>query len=586
MIAQGLLKRKRLLSQRQATLLEELRRALDNLAAILERFGTDVKPSDIRALRDTLTHLDELFLLVIVGEFNSGKSSFINALLGAPILAEGVTPTTDVITLLRYGDEQRDEVLESSLLERTYPADVLRELTIVDTPGTNAVIRRHEELTHTFIPRADLVLFTTSADRPFTESERVFLAMIKEWGKKIVMVVNKRDILEEGEVEQVTEFVKNNAQKLLGITPDIFPVSARMALRARKSPNGYELWEASHFAEVERYILETLDQEARVRLKLLSPLGVGEHLSRVYLTAVEERLKVLQDDFVTLDNIEQQLSFFSQDLLTDVEYHLKEIDEILNGLEKRGDAFFDEMLRLGRLPDLIKTDRVRTEFEREVVGDVASQIERRIQVLIDWTVEKNLRLWQNITDYISRRRVPQNRDSIIGEVGGTFDYNRNALIESVGNIARDVVSGYDREQESLILAEEIQSSLAATFVTGVGAAGVGALLLVLLKGALLDVTGILFATVLAAGGFFILPAKRRQAKQRFNQRIEDLRKQIRTSMKNQFDKETEQSLSRIRDAISPYTRFVRTKRDQLNELQRNLSHSTVRFDQLRSEIEA
>lgn len=586
MIAQGLLKRKRLLSQRQADLVSELRRALENLSAILDRFGTDVKSSDIRALQDILTHFDELFLLVIVGEFNSGKSSFINALLGTSILPEGVTPTTDTITLLRYGDEQQDNLVEASLLERTYPADVLRQLTIVDTPGTNAVIRRHEELTHTFIPRADLVLFTTSADRPFTESERVFLAMIKEWGKKIVLIVNKTDILEEGEVEQVMEFVQNNAQKLLGITPDIFPVSARMAMRARKSPNGNELWESSRFGAIERYILETLDQEARVRLKLLSPLGVGEYLSRVYLNAVEERLKVLHEDFITLDNIEQQLSFFSQDLSTDVEYNLKEIDIILNDLEKRGVEFFDQMLRLTRLPDLIKTDRVRTEFEREVVGDVAQQIERRIQVLIDWTVEKNLRLWQNITDYITRRRVPQNRDNIIGEVGGAFDYNRNSLIESVGNITREVVSGYNREEESQVLAEEIQSSLAATFVTGVGAAGVGALLLVLLKGALLDVTGVLFATVLAAGGFFILPAKRRQAKQRFMQRIEDLRKQIRGSVKSQFDKETEQSLSRIRDAISPYTRFVRTKREQLNELQRTLSQSTIRFEQLRSEIES
>ena len=93
---------------------------------------------------------------------------------------------------------------------------MLRDINIVDTPGTNAVIRRHEELTRDFIPRSDMVLFVTSADRPFTESERRFLQQIREWGKKIVLVVNKVDMLQPNEIEQVVRFVKENALQLLG----------------------------------------------------------------------------------------------------------------------------------------------------------------------------------------------------------------------------------------------------------------------------------------------------------------------------------------------------------------------------------
>ena len=112
-----------------------------------------------------------LFLLVIAGEFNSGKSSFINALLGERVLPEGVTPTTDRINLLRHGPQVAEHALEAYLLERTHPAELLRELSVVDTPGTNAIIRRHEELTRDFIPRADLVLFVTSR-RPPVQRER------------------------------------------------------------------------------------------------------------------------------------------------------------------------------------------------------------------------------------------------------------------------------------------------------------------------------------------------------------------------------------------------------------------------------
>ena len=218
-----LMGRRAILSEREQDLRAREQELLDRLATALERFGADVDPDDLRRFREARDQLAGLFLLVVAGEFNSGKSSFINALLGERVLPEGVTPTTDRINLLRYGSEASEQLLEAFLLDRTYPADVLREITVVDTPGTNAIIRRHEELTRDFIPRADLVLFVTSADRPFTESERGFLEQIREWGKKIVFVVNKIDILTSPEERsQVIEFVRQHATALLGEAPRLF----------------------------------------------------------------------------------------------------------------------------------------------------------------------------------------------------------------------------------------------------------------------------------------------------------------------------------------------------------------------------
>jgi uncharacterized protein (DUF58 family) len=148
-----------------------------------------------------------------------------------------------------------------------------------------------------------------------------------------------------------------------------------------------------------------------------------------------------------------------------------------------------------------------------------------------------------------------------------------------------VVKSYDQEQESQKLTEEIRSSLTNTAITGAAALGIGALLVTLLHGALLDATGILFAAVIAAGGLFILPAKRRQAKQEFKERIAEMRTQIRETVSKQFEKETTQSLVRIREAITPYTRFVRTKREQLAELQKDLSDIDVSLERIRAEIE-
>ncbi|NJL05705.1 MAG: dynamin [Chloroflexaceae bacterium] len=587
---QGLFQRKRLLSERQAALLDALRANLVEVQTALERLGADVTEADRQVLRDTLEHLEELFLLVIAGEFNSGKSSFINALLGETVLAEGVTPTTDKITLLRHGDEASETLKEPFLVERTYPAAILRQLVIVDTPGTNAVIRRHEELTRRFVPRSDLVLFTTSADRPFTESEREFLELIKEWGKKIVLILNKVDILEtEEDVHEVVRFVSDNARILLGTTPEVFPVSARMAQRARKADNESvrsELRGISRFDAIEDYIINTLDQETRVRLKLLSPLGVAERLTSTYLAAVEERLGVLRDDFATLDNIDQQLQIFREDLNNDVQYHLNEIDTLLRDFEQRGNQFMDDHIKLTRIPQLMQGDALKREFEQTVVGDLPQELDKRIQIMVDWSVEKNLRLWQNITDFIARRRVPEHGEQVIGQVGGAFDYNRGATLDAISNAATGVLATYDRKAEAQKLVEEIHSSLAYTAGAEVVALGVGAGLVALFTTVALDFTGILFGTVLAIGGLFILPAKKRQAKQELHQRVTEMREQIQGDIQKQFQKETDQSLERIREAISPYTRFVRGKREQLTGIQRTLSDLDVGQNKLRAEIEA
>lgn len=583
MLQQGLLKRKRLITERQEEMLERLRGLLQQLVETLERFGANTNPGDLRTLTETLEHLDELFLLVIAGEFNSGKSSFINALLGSQVLAEGVTPTTDRITLLRYGDEAEAIVREDEIREQMYPAEVLHQLTIVDTPGTNAVIRHHEELTRTFIPRADLVLFATSADRPFTESERAFLSLIKEWGKKVVMIVNKIDILDEEEREQVVDFVHQNAGNLLGVTPDIFPVSARLARRAR-TEDDTELRERSRMDAIERYVVETLDEETRVRLKLLSPLGVAERVIRNYLSAAEHRLETLKDDFATLDNIEQQLGYFREDLHTDAAYHLNELDAILRELEERGIKFIDENVRLGRITHLLQSEKLRDEFEQYVVGDVAEQIDVRVQKMVDAMIEKDLRLWQSIVDYVNRRRAPQYSQQIIGQIGGAFDYNRGALLESIGNTATTVVSSYDKRYESEQFVEEVRSSVAATAIAQVGAVGLGTALVLLLKSAIFDVTGILAASLVAIGGFYLLPAKRRQAKRALSERIEQMREQLRETVTQQVDRELDESIARIREAVAPYTRFVRSQREQLTEIQQRLSDHEVACERLRHEI--
>ncbi|HLU35893.1 MAG TPA: dynamin family protein [Thermomicrobiales bacterium] len=563
-----------ILTDRHQDLLAQEQDIIARLSVALETFpATD---EDLESLRHAANQLGELFLLVIVGEFNSGKSAFINALVGEEVMPEGVTPTTAVINLLRHGDEVTETMLPDGIIQRTYPADFLDEITVVDTPGTNAIIREHEALTQSFVPRSDLVLFVTSADRPFTESEREFMSEIREWGKKIVIILNKIDLLRDDESrDKVVAFVRDSIQRLLGFTPEVFPVSALLAQQAkamadRNPAERDRLWQASRFEALEDYIIDTLDEEGRIRLKLLNPLGISEHLTERYLKLTDDRLAVLDEDLATIDNIERQLALYKDDMRKQFAYHLTRVENIIHRMNNRGDEFFEETIRIGRVFDLMNSDKIKDEFQRKVVGDTERAIDQTIDELIDWMVEQDLRVWEAVNEYVDRRRLNKYADELIGDVGGQFRYDRRALLESVSRRAQEEVDRYNADKHAREISISVRNAVATVAVAEAGAVGLGALVVAAASTAAVDITGILAASVLAGVGLFVLPIKRRQAREDFHKRSAELEQRLVAVMNEAFENELNRSVGRIADAVSPYTRFVRTSKDRYDALRRDL----------------
>jgi small GTP-binding protein len=578
-----------ILDERWQRITDRERTLLERLAGFLEDFGSPSE--DVSLVRQKLVDLEELFLLVIVGEFNSGKSAFINALLGEDELSrEGVTPTTDRITVLRYGEQPAEREGREGVLEKEYPNDFLREVAIVDTPGTNAIIRHHEELSRGFVPRSDLVLFVTSSDRPFTESEREYLELIRDWGKKIVLVVNKVDLLREDEDrDKVRLFVEEGVNSMLGLKPPIYFVSAYLARKAKLAGPGVEsdaLMGASGFKELERYVKDLLDEEGRVRLKLESPLGVVEELVRRYGLAVDERVSLLEDDFKMSENVESQLELYKEDMKRDFEARMSEIENIILTMNERGDEWFEENIRLANVRELVQRNKVQERFQREVVADTEKLIDERVEELIDWMVDRNLKQWRAIVEYVNRRRQAQYDEHVIGEVGDNFEYNRSQLLQSVGKNATDVVQRYDREYESQQLALSLQGAVAQTAAVEVGALGLGAAAVAVATTAAADITGITAALVIAGFGLFILPNRRRKARAEFREKTEALRERLGEVVRRQFETELNRSVERMREAIAPYTRFVRTEHARMTEARSNLAEITAETEALRAEIGA
>jgi small GTP-binding protein len=550
--------------------------------------------SDSREAKTALRSLEEAFLLVVVGEFNAGKSSFLNTILGSDLLAEGVTPTTDHISILVHGSNEGEHAyafdtgvsrtelsVDEFVMRRELPFEFLDGVALVDTPGTNAVIRRHQALTEGFLPRADLVLFLSSADRPFAESERVFLELAKTWGRKVWMIVNKADLLENAaELEEVRDFVARNAREVLGLEPPIYLVSVRRERKKRRSGEG--MGDAG-FQKLERDLRSVLGELEKVRLKLLSPLGVSSTLLERSKKRSQTELKLIEGDTKTLLDLEKHLDMHSRDLKRDLDAHLTAMDAILDGIVKRGNDYIDNTMRFTKIPALLNTDAVRAGFEREVVAEAPIQLERRVSEVIDSFVERNLNFWDFVVKFLSERDRLAGREGL--SLGTRFKYDRQSLLESLGQAAGAEIDGLDRQTLSNRLAGDAQSAVLQSGLTGGVGIGLGAALALVVGGLAADFTGIGIGLGAIGLGFFVLPRRRQQAKAQLTERVEATRQRLRQSLGHEYNLEVERASARLRDASGPYTRFIRAESERLGESVRSAIKLGDSTNQLRGEVE-
>jgi hypothetical protein len=183
------------------------------------------------------------------------------------------------------------------------------------------------------------------------------------------------------------------------------------------------------------------------------------------------------------------------------------------------------------------------------------------------------------------RRQAEYADRMVGQLGGTFDYDRARLLDGVGRAAQNAIEQYNHEREAHRLAESVQMAVAGTALIEVSALGLGALVMLLATTTLADVTGLLTAGLVATLGFFVIPARRREAKVELRRKIGEVRHQLMSALTRQFDLELERSVRRIQEAVAPYTRFVRAEQARLNDMHTHLLGISQQLERLQALIE-
>ncbi len=235
------------------------------LAEVAEGVGMTTLSRDIRTTR--IPKLEaERFHLVVLGEFNHGKSTFVNALLGADILPTGITPTTASINhvvhapsptarvVLLTGESKHLEpgqlkdwvtvsgghASEVSYVELGFPSDLLQNnVVLVDTPGVNDLNEQRAEVTYGYVPRADAVVFLLDAGQALKDSEREFLRsrVLESARDRLIFVLGKMDMLSRDEKVAVVDYVRNGLAKLAP-DPVMFPLSAKDWAKSKDPESG------------------------------------------------------------------------------------------------------------------------------------------------------------------------------------------------------------------------------------------------------------------------------------------------------------------------------------------------------------
>lgn len=362
--------------------------ALRDLMNLAERVGA--KSLGAHLATDLVKKLEaDRFHLVVVGEFNHGKSTFVNALLGRHVLPTGVTPTTAVIHHLEYSEEPRAEVVYASdkraplpfeqvrafsvggekaphhqvgelqhapassdevkHIEVGYPAELLRDrIVLVDTPGVNDLSLQRADITYSYIPRSDAVLFLLDAGQPLKESERVFLQdkLLGQSRDKIVFVVTKRDIWDEGEQQEALAYIRTELGKLVK-NPVVFAVSAEQALDGNVAGSG--------MPEMLAHLTKFLAEE-RGRILLDNALGEGLASAGMLKKGVDARRRAAA---MSSEELERRIALLEKDLagqsrtIEERRAGIREEVSAIRAWVKRDlEHFADDVIK--QLPDMIE----------------------------------------------------------------------------------------------------------------------------------------------------------------------------------------------------------------------------------------
>jgi len=429
--------------------------SLREVAALAEDAGAKSLADRLRG--DRIPRLDEeRFHLVVLGEFNHGKTTFVNALLGAPVLPTGVTPTTAVIHHVVHGETphakavganaERDVPVEQvadyevggkaaeeevRYLQVDYPAAILEGgVVLVDTPGVNDLNSTRAEITYSYLPKADAILFLLDAGQILKESERAFIAnkLLAQSRDKVIFVINKIDLLDEEEREEALAYARGHLARLVD-EPRVYAVSAEKALEGDLDGSGL----AALTGELRTYLTEE-----RGRVLLDNALDAGLRAAGTLEQSIRIQKRALEMDQQELERrleaLEKDLSH-SEEMADKRERQIRESLSAVKAIVRRETEEFGKRFALA-IPGEIESSKAE-----DLKRYLPSFMEERFRAFADQQGEELAKRLEKVAEeaiaFVTEDAQERSRklDELLGGTGPEVDLSVNTLAYDVGVIA-------------------------------------------------------------------------------------------------------------------------------------------------------
>ena len=561
--------------------------SLKRIEGIINESKFEPSKNDMVIISNAKRDLRELFLVATVGEFNSGKSTFLNALLKKKILLSGVTPTTSKINFIRYGPEYKEEEINDSngkSVKNIYiPVDWLKTINLVDSPGLNSMYQDHQEITSSFIPRCDIVFFLTSACQVFNKSEKDFIEYIRTWNKRVVLIISKKDQLESTEdLERVTSFLATNFEKEFGYKPDTFCVSSRTLLSGIDSEGKVsdQANKESGFHALSKFIVTTLNDRERIRLKFHNIMCTSEKILSQYDAMCSKLSEELDVKLSEVSSIEKVGSKYTTEMKTYLDVNYADIDRVMWDMKAKACNIIDETVVVTNFRILFNQKLFSEKFTNEVIDGINDELKKKINLMINFFSQQNDQYLENIRRDLSEKfhsvrgldyasKIEKIRSEIMNESVGKFasDYNK---VEGLSRIVEDIKTAF----WSMIVVE-------LTAIFGIGT------VVQLSSMAILPFEPVVITAAGAGLGIFgltILPWKRRKLREAMIQKSNDAAKKLKTTLDVYFQNEINQNMSRIKAVIEPHQLIVKQDKEKYGGIKNRIMSEMSEIQHMRKEL--
>ena len=344
---------------------------------------------------------DQLIDVAILGQFKAGKSSFLNSLIGKPLLPVGVIPVTTTITRLQYGKRERAIIryfdgreIEADVAavgeftsEAQNPANQKNVevvdldlasleryagLRLVDTPGLGSIFKYHMETSENWLPEVGTALLAISSDRPLAENDLQLIRELRRHTPKIVILLTKVDLLSPEQQKEVVHFFRTALQREIHQEFPIFLYSTRVDTEQWKQRLEKEVFQPLSVHREEEFENILVHKVQTIGKGCLSYLEIALKTSQQADIDREQLRKQILDEKVNYELIRQEITLIARE-------HSQETRELIqNYLEKSHQSHLKKKLVEALLKEMPSwkgnLSRLTSQYENWLQGTLAEEI--------------------------------------------------------------------------------------------------------------------------------------------------------------------------------------------------------------------